>query len=39
MQVCSIRSPIVVPAEVHERDVTETLNAPTSTAVTTPDCS
>ena len=30
-------SPIVVPAEVHERDVIETPNAPASTAVTTPD--
>ena len=31
------RSPIVVPAEVHERDVIKTPNAPASTAVTTPD--
>ena len=30
-------SPIVVPAEVHERDVIETPNATASTAVTTPD--
>ena len=33
----STRSPIVVPAEVHERDVIEIPNAPASTAVTTPD--
>ena len=33
----STRGPIVVPAEVHERDVIETPNAPASTAVTTPD--
>ena len=33
----STRSPIVVPAEVHERAVIETPNAPASTAVTTPD--
>ena len=33
----STRSPIVVPAEVHERDVIKTPNAPASTAVTAPD--
>ena len=32
----STGSPIVVSAEVHERDVTEMPNAPTSTAATTP---
>ena len=33
----STGSPMVVPVEVHERDVIETSNAPASTAVTTPD--
>ena len=31
------RSPIVVPAEVHERDVTETPEVPASATVTIPD--
>ena len=33
----STRGPIVVPAEVHERDVVETPNVLASTAVTAPD--
>ena len=33
----STRSPIVVPAEVHERDVIETPTVPASAAVTIPD--
>ena len=33
----STRSPIVVPAEVHERDVIKIPNPPASTAVATPD--
>ena len=32
----STGSPTVISAEVHERDVTEVPNAPTSTAATTP---
>ena len=32
----STGSPLVIPAEVHERDITEVPNAPTSTAATTP---